>query len=126
MTIPGEPVRTRVGTAVRGASPIVGIWTYEHHTRSTAYERYEADGTCQLRIPMPGEWRGKWMVANGKLTTETNGGTVRSFEISEDQLTISDNDAGRSRILRRTPAWYPYPLAAAEVEKLRERVLRGR
>jgi hypothetical protein len=130
MTIPGEPARTRLGAAVTGASPIVGVWTYEHHTGPTAYERYEADGTCQLRIPMLGETRGRWKVAGGVLTLETNGTLeVSSFEMemTGDLLTITNKAAAaRPRTLRRTSAWYEFPLSAEESAKVRERALRRR
>ena len=125
MIIEGEPVRERVGARGNGEGPIVGVWTYEHHTGAPAYERYVDDGTVQLRIPVPGEARGRFAVTDGTLTMETLGGgaDVNAFTVSGDLLTLS-REGGRARVLRRTSAWYAFPMSAADAERLRARVLR--
>ena len=68
MQFDGVSTRRRVSPATQGVHPIVGVWTYEHYTKSTAYERFSADGKMDLRIPMPGRSNGRYTVSKSTLT----------------------------------------------------------
>jgi hypothetical protein len=125
MTVTGETTKTRIGTAVAGSPPIVGVWTYQHYTGVSAFERYGVDGTMDLRITMPGETRGRFAVADSTLTMETGGKkSVKSFVLSGDLLTLTSGEAsgGRSRTYRRTSAWYVFPLPESDLEKMRAKL----
>jgi hypothetical protein len=43
-------VRTRISKA-EGDNWILGVWRYPHYTGATAYERFNPDGSVELRVP---------------------------------------------------------------------------
>lgn len=66
----------RVAPPSAGApeTSIVGVWSYKHYTGATAYERYDDQGHCQLRIPMsPEATRATWKAVEGGIVLEVSG-----------------------------------------------------
>jgi hypothetical protein len=120
MLFDGVPARRRVGRATPGVHPIVGVWTYEHYTNSTAYERFSADGRVDLRIPMPGRSMGRYTVSDSTLTLQyPESQRAMPFEIEDQLLTLTEKGDG-PRTLRRVPRWYPFTIDDAEIARLAE------
>jgi hypothetical protein len=120
MLLDGVPARRRVGVATWGVHPIVGVWTYEHYTKSTAYERFGADGMVDLRIPMPGRSNGRYTVSDSTLTLEHEEDVSEySFAREGDLLTLTKK-GDRPQTLRLVSRWYPFTVDDAEIARLAE------
>jgi hypothetical protein len=120
MLFDGVPARRRVGVATPGVHPIVGVWTYEHDTKSTAYERFSADGRVDLRIPMPIRSNGRYTVSDSNVTLEyPESQRVMSFELEGGLLTLAEK-GDRPHTFRRVSRWYPFPIDDAEIARLAE------
>jgi len=114
----GVPARRRVGVATPGVHPIVGVWTYEHYTKATAYERFGTDGMVDLRIPMPGPPNGRFTVTGSTLTLE-GPGDPRVFSFEREGALLWLTEEGQSpNALRPVPRWYPFPIDETESARL--------
>ena len=100
-------VKTRVGTAVAGQSPIVGVWKYTHPTGAPAWERYTGEGTMFLRVVLSAT--AATYVVSGSTVTISGAGGTPTFRgaLDGDALTMTTADGRATRYLRASPAnWY--------------------
>jgi hypothetical protein len=104
-----EMRRTRVGSPTPGASPIVGVWSYAHYTGSQAFERYGADGTMRLRLPMRGT-RGCYSINKDRLVLELERQKEKRhrFVVEGDELRLTTaGEKEPERLVRvQVGAWY--------------------
>jgi hypothetical protein len=114
-----DSVRRRVGDAVPGAPPIVGVWKYGHYVGTTAFERYRADGRMEFRLPMPALEQGRWAVSqdDGRLVFETAAGLqFMDARRNGDVLTLSTG-GGAPDTYRLVERWYEFPMDVADIAK---------
>jgi hypothetical protein len=93
MTNEGKEQReTRVGAAVTGADPVVGLWTYQHYTGVAAFEQYTPEGDFHLRVPirtMQGSWTAVGDSAMLHLPGPGGGDRAVRFAVARDTLQLT-------------------------------------
>lgn len=97
-----EQRETRVSTAVAGADPIVGTWTYMHYTGVPAFEEFTATGDFRLRVPirtLEGKWTSVGDSAMLHLPGPGGGDRAVHFAVVADTLVLVF-DGQTSRYLR--------------------------
>jgi hypothetical protein len=106
MTNEGKEQReTRVGAAVTGADPVVGLWTYPHYTGVQAFEEYTPQGEFHLRVPirtMQGSWVAVGDSAMLHLPGPGGGDRAVRFAVAGDTLQLTWKGQ-TSRYLRTRP-----------------------
>jgi len=75
--------KQRVGAAPQGAESVVGVWRSAFSGGATLFERYNADGTMQFRLPLRGV-RGCYAIEDGHLTLTPEGGKAKSYGFESD------------------------------------------
>lgn len=118
MLLDGVPAKRRVGLATPGVHPIVGVWTYEHYTKSTAYERFSADGRVDLRIPMPGPSNGRYTVSDSMLTLEFKDGVSEFSFVRKGDLLMLTKKGDQPQSFRLVSPWYPLLIDDADITRL--------
>ena len=92
----------RIGSAVPGASPIVGEWCSLFLDMLTSYRQFTADGKLFVRMPIV-TLRGTYKVEGGELTVEIFGQPPGRypFRVENGQLVFRSRD-GSDRVYKRT------------------------
>ena len=119
---------TRVGAAIPGAPPIVGVWSFRANAtpdagadRPLATVRYTTDGRGQLSIPFVAP-KGRYQLHGQELTMEFKGKApfTRKLQLAGDHLTLlaagidSEQKFTRAPAINGTPA-SPAPLLLASI-----------
>jgi hypothetical protein len=113
--------RTRVGTAIPGAPPIVGVWSFHSSftpdaapDRPLASVRYTKDGRGQLSIPFIAP-RGHYTIQGQELTMEFKGkpSFKRKILLAGDHLTLLAGGTDSEQKFTRAPAITGTPASAA-------------
>jgi hypothetical protein len=85
--------------------PLVGTWTYAHHTGQSAFETFHADGRHEFRLPMSEPQRLRYSAAAGHLEiwgSRTHRRTA-GLEIALDELVLRlPSDPTPNRYRRQT------------------------
>jgi hypothetical protein len=82
------------------AAPIVGTWSYQHHTGATAYETFTRGGRWYLRVPMR-VVHGRYTVTGGEVSVQLPGRS-EAFARQDDVLVSAAAGRGRATY-RRAP-----------------------
>ncbi len=100
-------VKTRVGTAVTGQSPVVGVWRYTHPTGAPAWERYTVEGKVFLRVVLTAT-AATYAVSGSTVTISGAAGSVAyRCALDADGLAMTTADGRATRYRRASPAnWY--------------------
>jgi hypothetical protein len=97
--------RTRVGVAMPGAPPIVGLWTFKHYTGGMATMQYRSGGLGQLCVPMK-TFNGCYKLQAGQLEMQFEGQPTsnRKIQLSGDHLSLlADGTQPEQKFTRVSP-----------------------
>jgi len=100
--------KQRVGKAVEGAPPIVGVWRYSSGLGGDAFEKYTGDGRMSLRMPIAGS-TGCYTINGGRLsmTSPGRGSKEIPFESQAGGLVLHGPGKDPTAYVRETAgAWY--------------------
>lgn len=100
--------KERVGKAVAGAPPIVGVWRYNSGFGGDAFEKYTGDGRMLLRMPLAGS-TGCYTVTGGRLsmTSPGRGSKEIPFESKAGELVLHGPGKDSTAYVREPAgAWY--------------------
>ena len=105
-----DPRRQRVGEPAPGASPIVGVWSYEYAGKPRrAYERYSPDSRFEFRLPMASD-SGKYRIDGNAIVVAPARGPedTLEFEIQGDRLRLRAKNRPQSSEFHRIgeTSWY--------------------